>query len=77
MEINGKRETYYKFTFEHVGHVIEIYIYLDEAGYMLDDHFWTICERPDYSDDDELIASFTSKLKDVIHSFISSAVKEK
>lgn len=68
-ETVGKRETYYKFAFRQARYMIEIYIYIDEAGFMIDGHDWRICERPDYSSDEELITAFTSKLKNVIQFF--------
>jgi hypothetical protein len=62
-EIIGKHETYYKYDFSNAGQKIELYVYYDEAGFMIDGHDWTICERPDYPHDERLIDSFIEKLK--------------
>ncbi len=73
-EIVGKRESYYKLDLEHGSHKFEIYVYTDEAGFMIDGHNWIICERPDYSNDEELINSFIIKLKNAILSFEPSTM---
>jgi hypothetical protein len=72
-ETVGKREAYFKTALSLAAHKFEIYIYIDEAGFMIDGHNWTICERPDYSNDEDLIKSFISKLQNAISSFQPAA----
>ncbi len=69
METVGKHETYYTYALEKMGHKFEVYVYSDEAGFMVDGHDWSICERPDYTSDEELINSFIEKLRKAIFSF--------
>ncbi len=63
-EVVGKRETYLKATVKAPRHVVEIYIYEDEAGYLLEGGEWTIFEKPDYSSPDELIRTFLASLRE-------------
>ena len=60
--IEGKTENYYFSKLEIGKHLLEIFIYSDEAGCMVDNNSWIICERPDYKKDDELIEAFIKKL---------------
>ncbi|MBK8275058.1 MAG: hypothetical protein IPK92_04260 [Nitrospira sp.] len=63
-EVVGRRETYLRTTVKTLQHIIEIYIYEDEAGYMLEGGDWTIYEKPDYSSSDELLMSFLKGLRE-------------
>ena len=63
-EVVGKRETYLKATVKAPQHVLEIYIYEDEAGYLLEGGEWTIFEKPDYSSSGELLGTFLASLRD-------------
>jgi hypothetical protein len=63
-EVVGKRETYLKATVKAPEHVLEVYIYEDEAGYLLEGGEWTICEKPDYSSPSELLGAFLAGLRD-------------
>jgi|SRR5215470_156176 len=63
-KIVGKRETYFKATAEGPNHALEIYVYQDEAGYMLDGKRWTIFEKPDYRSESELLGAFLNGLRD-------------
>lgn len=63
-EVVGKRETYLKATAKAPRHVVELYIYEDEAGYLLEGGEWTIFEKPDYSSSVELLGAFLSSLRE-------------
>ena len=63
-KIAGKTETYFKATAEGRDHALEIYVYQDEAGYMLDGKRWTIFERPDYGSGNELLEAFLKSLRE-------------
>jgi|SRR6266403_2109000 len=62
-KIVGKRETYFKTTAEGPSHALEVYVYQDEAGYMLDGKRWTIFEKPDYRSENELLEAFLKSLR--------------
>jgi hypothetical protein len=61
--IVGKAETYFKTTADGPHHALEVYVYEDEAGYMLDGKRWTILEKPDYRSEDELLQAFLKSLR--------------
>jgi len=63
-KIVGKAETYFKATAEGPGHSLEVYVYQDEAGYMLDGKRWTIFEKPDYRSENELREAFLKSLRE-------------
>ena len=63
-KIVGKRETYFKATAEGPNHGLEVYVYEDEAGYMLDGKRWTIFEKPDYRSENELLEAFLKRLRE-------------
>lgn len=62
--IVGKTETYFKATAEGPNHALEVYVYQDEAGYMLDGKRWTIFEKPDYRSESELLEAFLKSLRE-------------
>ena len=61
-EIIGKRETYFKAVVKKKKKVVEIYIYKDEAGYMLEQE-WNIFEKADYASEEELLQQFLAALR--------------
>ena len=61
-EVVGKRETYLKATVKAPQHVLEVYLYEDEAGYLLEGGEWIIFEKPDYPSSAELLNAFLTKL---------------
>ncbi len=63
-EVVGKRETYLKATVKAPQHLLEVYIYEDEAGYLLEGGEWTIFEKPDYSSSGELLNTFLVRLRE-------------
>ena len=63
-KIVGKRETYFKATAEGPNHALEVYVYQDEAGYMLDGKRWTIFEKPDYRSENKLLEAFLKSLRE-------------
>jgi hypothetical protein len=65
-KVIGKTEIYYKAAIAVSHHKVDIYIYEDEAGFMVDEKDWTICEIQDYSTEEALIESFISKLEKFI-----------
>lgn len=62
-KIVGKAEMYFKATADGLHHALEVYVYEDEAGYMLDGKRWTIFEKPDYRSGDELLQAFLKSLR--------------
>ena len=62
-KIVGKAETYFKATADGPHHALEVYVYEDEAGYMLDGKRWTIFEKPDYRSQKELMEAFLKSLR--------------
>jgi len=63
-KIVGKTETYFRATVEGPNHALEVYVYQDEAGYMLDGKRWTIFEKPDYRSENELLEAFLKSLRE-------------
>ncbi|OGW51435.1 MAG: hypothetical protein A2V62_03355 [Nitrospirae bacterium RBG_19FT_COMBO_58_9] len=63
-EVVGKKETYLKATVKAAQHILEVYLYEDEAGYLLEGGEWTIFEKPDYSTSSELLGAFLASLND-------------
>ena len=61
-EVIGRKETFYQFQFNN----IDIYVYSDEAGFMLNNKDWVICEKPDYDSQEELMKDFLSRLRNQI-----------
>ena len=62
-EVVGKRETYLKATVKAPQDVLEIYLYEDEAGYLLESGEWIIFEKPDHSSSAELLNAFLTRLR--------------
>lgn len=65
-KIKGKREAYHRALLSLGGHSLEVYVYRDEAGFMVNGSEWTICERPDYDGEEALIEAFLQKLRETI-----------
>ena len=63
VEVIGRKERFYQCQLKNDDENIDIYIYLDEAGFMLDNKEWIICEKPDYFSPEELMRDFLSRLK--------------
>jgi hypothetical protein len=63
-KIVGKAETYFKATADGPHHLLEVYVYEDEAGYMLDGKQWTIFEGTDYRSQNELLETFLKSLRE-------------
>ena len=64
--VEGRKENYWRATPVQGKSFIELYVYKDEAGYMLDGREWIIFERPDFSTDQELIQQFVSSVIDEV-----------
>ncbi len=62
-EVQGKKENYFVGNVPHPPHTVDIYVYLDEAGFGVEGKDWVICERADYDSDAALIAALIEKLK--------------
>lgn len=62
-EIRGKKENYFVGKVNHPPYIVDIYVYLNEAGFGVEGKDWIICERPDYDSDADLIAALIEKLK--------------
>lgn len=61
-EVRGKKENYFIGKVTRPPHTVDIYVYLDEAGFGVEGRDWVICERPDYDSDATLIAALIEKL---------------
>lgn len=61
-EVIGRKETFYQSQFNN----IDIYVYSDEAGFMLNNKDWVICEKPDYDSQEELMEDFLLRLRNQI-----------
>lgn len=64
-EIKGKEEVYFKADLKLEDSYIEVYIYEDEAGYMINGKDWIACEKPDFKDQPQLIEAFLGKLQNL------------
>jgi len=65
-QVVGRNELFYKASLNLNKNDIDIYIYSDEAGIMIDGNNWIIFERPDYSNDENLIKSFLEKMSEIV-----------
>ena len=59
----GRRERMFVGKVLRGAHSVEIFVYVDEAGFMVDDKRWFICERSDFDSDEQLINGFLGKLQ--------------
>lgn len=64
--IEGRKENYWRADPPPENPFIELYVYNDEAGYMLDGKRWIIFERPDFSTEQELIQRFVTSVIDEV-----------
>lgn len=60
--VEGKKENYWHTKPYQKNPSIELYVYSNEAGYMLNGSEWTIFERPDFPGEQELIQSFVASV---------------
>lgn len=66
-ELAGKKESYLKLRIaDRRNCLIEVYVYLNEAGYMVNEKEWTAFERPDYPSDEALINAFIGGLQELL-----------
>lgn len=63
--IIGKKESYYYAICTIKNLSVEVYIYEDEAGFSINGKDWTICENPDYDDEEKLTEAFLEKLRNI------------
>lgn len=61
--VKGKSEDYCYSTLNFNSQFIEVYIYEDEVGYMINKKEWSIFESPDYATKENLINAFIDDLK--------------
>jgi len=64
--VHGEKEDYQRAVIGSATGPVEVFVYADEAGVMSSDKKWRICERWDFSDDDELIARFLEVVADEV-----------
>jgi hypothetical protein len=62
-EVRGEKENYFVGKVAHPPYAVNIYVYLDEAGFGVEGKDWVICERADNDSDADLIAALIKKLK--------------
>lgn len=60
IRVEGRRETYFIVQFPHNADEIELFIYDNEAGIMINGTTWTIFESPDFDSEELLVAAFQS-----------------
>jgi hypothetical protein len=65
-QIDGKRESYYLVQLEREDTTIELYIYVNEAGTMLNRKQWRIFEAPDFADEKQLIDAFVGHVQQLV-----------
>lgn len=67
IRVDGKRETYFIIQFSlNTGRVVELFIYANEAGVMIDGKEWTIFEAPDFDSEDALIAAYAAHVEKLL-----------
>lgn len=59
----GRNEAYYKKSVLIRTRTIEIFVYLDEAGFMIDGRHWHVYEKADFPTDEELISALGDGLE--------------
>lgn len=64
-EIEGRSEQYYLARAVSDGRSLDIYVYEDEVGMMVDEK-WTVCEKPDSRSFQELIKQFSGILRETL-----------
>lgn len=62
--VQGKKEDYWHSKPSQEKPFIELYVYGNEAGYMLNGSEWIIFERPDFATEQELIRRFVAAVVD-------------
>lgn len=62
----GREEEYYITSITADSTVVDVYIYVDEAGVMVNKTDWLSCERPDFDSDTELISALIHKISEVL-----------
>lgn len=58
--VHGKHEAYECARVVQKDQLVELYVYMDEAGCKLNKRDWTIFEKWDFSDDSDLIREFVA-----------------
>ncbi len=62
-EVIGRKEDYLKSGFQtKSGNHLEVFVYIDEVGFMFGEKDWHICEKSDFRSEEDLIQAFISKL---------------
>jgi hypothetical protein len=62
--VQGKKEDYWHSKPSQEKPFLELYVYTNEAGYMLNGSVWIIFERPDFATEQELIHRFVGAVID-------------
>ena len=62
--MKGREEDYLYADLRYDKRLIEVYIYEDEAGYMINGKRWRIFEKPDFSGPEELMHAFSAALRE-------------
>lgn len=65
-EVVGRRETYLRGHIEPSDVSLEVYVYVDELGLMREAKKWSLWERCDYPDQDQMLDSFIRALQDLL-----------
>jgi hypothetical protein len=64
--VQGKHEAYQYAKVVQKDLLVELYVYTDEAGCMLDERDWKIFEKQDFFDDNKLIRQFVAYVISVL-----------
>jgi hypothetical protein len=63
---DGKRESYNIVQFVRGEDTVELFIYVNEAGIMVNANDWTIFEAPDFESEEELIEAYAQHLRTLL-----------
>jgi len=66
LRVHGKSEDYYVIKFFINENSIELFMYVNEAGIMVNENDWSIVESPDFDSDDELIDALNKNLSGLL-----------
>lgn len=66
IRVDGRKETYFIVQFPWGADTVELFIYVNEAGVMVNGKDWTIFEAPDFDSDDLLIEAYVEHVANIL-----------
>lgn len=66
IRVDGKRETYFIVQFLLNANAVELFIYVNEAGVMVNSKEWTVFEAPDFESGDLLIDAYETHVAQLL-----------